>query len=69
MFQIRSYRTTLCLQYSASHIALGAIFLAAVHLDIKPLNSNKSRNAVELSWFKLLESDIDEDSLKSELLM
>lgn len=47
-------------------MALGAIFLAAVQMDIKPMSTNKSRNNVELSWYKLLEPDIDEDSLKSK---
>lgn len=60
-----SYRTTLCLQYDATHIAIGAIFLAAIKLDTKPLNRSKTKNQVERTWYELMETDIEEESLKS----
>jgi hypothetical protein len=60
-----SYRTTLCLQYDATHIAIAAIFLAAIKLDTKPLNRSKAKNQVERTWYELLETDIEEEALKS----
>lgn len=60
-----SYRTTLCLQYDATHIAIGAIFLAAIKLDTKPLNRSKTKNQVERTWYELMETDIEEEALKS----
>lgn len=56
----------MCLQFSATHIAVGAIFLATIQLNMKPLNPNKFRNSIEHSWFELLECDIDEEILKSK---
>ena len=61
-----SYRTTLCLQYDPSQIAIAAILLAATLLDDKPLNISKSRTAVENSWYRLLETDVDDADLKSK---
>ena len=63
-----SFRTTLCLQYTSSQIAMAAIFLATIQLNVKPLNPSKFRNSVEHSWFELLEPDIDDDILKSKYL-
>ena len=63
---VGSYRTTLCLQYTPSQIALAAIFLASIQLSVKPLVPSKHRG-VEQSWYELLEPEIDEDSLKSKL--
>lgn len=65
LIHLYSYRTTLCLQYDATHIAIAAIFLAAIKLDTKPLNRSKAKNQVERTWYELLETDIEEEALKS----
>ena len=62
-----SFRTTVCLQYPSLQIAVAAIFLATIQLNVKPLNPSKFRNSEEHSWFELLEADIDEEVLKKEL--
>jgi hypothetical protein len=42
-----------------------AIFLVTtLHLDLKPININQ-RSTIEHSWYELIETDIDEDTLKS----
>jgi hypothetical protein len=72
VFRSSSYRTTLCLQYHPQQVALGAIFLATLHLALSPVSASK-RQTVERSWFELLQSQegdlpsldngIDEQSL------
>jgi hypothetical protein len=56
-----SYRTTLCLQYPPEQIGIGAIFTAAMYMGLQPLTI---RNR-ESTWYELLETDIDENSLKN----
>jgi hypothetical protein len=56
------------LQYDATHIAIAAIFLAAIKLDTKPLNRSKAKNQVERTWYELLETDIEEEALKGTYL-
>jgi hypothetical protein len=60
-----SYRTTLCLQHSPEHIGIGAIFLATLYMSLQPLNA-RSKDA---TWFEILDSDIEEEDLKSKLLV
>ena len=59
-----SYRTNLCLQYRVDLIAHAAIFLATLHLDVKPEIKQSSRTHVQPSWIDLLETPADEDILK-----
>jgi hypothetical protein len=59
-----SYRTNLCLQYRADLIAHAAIFLATLHLDVKPEIKQSSRTHVQPSWIDLLETPADEDMLR-----
>jgi hypothetical protein len=61
-----SYRTALCIEQPPSVIASGALFLAALQLGIRPVNPNP-RSTVELTWFALLETDIEFDVLQSKL--
>jgi hypothetical protein len=58
-----SYRTTLCVQYPPAAIGVGAIFLAALFMSLQPINIKHL--SLESTWYELLESDIDEDTLKS----
>lgn len=51
-----SYRTTLCLQFSSMQIAISAIFLVAIMMNVTPVNE-RSREA---TWLDLLESDVEE---------
>jgi acyl-CoA synthetase (AMP-forming)/AMP-acid ligase II len=60
-----SYRTALCIEQPPSVIASGALFLAALQLGIRPVNPNP-RSTVELTWFALLETDIEFDVLQSK---
>jgi hypothetical protein len=64
-FYRNSYRTTLCLQYPPEQIGIGAIFTAAMYMGLQPLTI---RNR-ESTWYELLETDIDENSLKSKFLI
>jgi hypothetical protein len=60
-----SFRTSLCLQFNPNQIALGAVFLATLYMNLAPVNTY-IRNTAEKTWFELLEPDIDEEALKSE---
>lgn len=57
-----SYRADVCLKFTPQQIALGAIFLATLHLDLKPSAkpTNQRSAAPELTWFKLIEAEINE---------
>jgi cyclin T len=59
-----SFRTSLCLQFNPNQIALGAVFLATLYMNLAPVNTY-IRNTAEKTWFELLEPDIDEEALKS----
>lgn len=61
-----SFYTTLCLQYQSSHIAMGAIFVAALHLSLQPVKHPRS-STEEPSWLTLLDESMDSDVLKSGL--
>lgn len=54
--------------YPASKIALGAIFLASLQLDIAPILSRQHQSqqihSIGLSWFQLIRKDIDAEALK-----
>ena len=63
--QYFSYRTTLCIEHPPSVIALGALFLAALQLGIRPANPNP-KSTVEHTWFALLGTDIEFEVLQSE---
>ena len=63
--QYSSYRTTLCIEHPPSVIALGALFLAALQLGIRPANPNP-KSTVEHTWFALLGTDIEFEVLQSE---
>lgn len=58
------YRTDLCLQYRPDIIAHAAIFLATVHLDVKPEIKQTSRSNVQPSWIDLLETPADDNTVK-----
>lgn len=47
-------------------MALGALFLAALQMGIRPVNPNP-KSTVELTWFALLEAEIEFDVLQSKL--
>lgn len=59
-----SYRTNLCLQFRPDLIAHASIYLAALHLDVKPEVKQSSRTHVQPSWIDLLETPADEDTLR-----
>eukprot|EP00341_Mesodinium_pulex_P010513 CAMPEP_0116894040 /NCGR_PEP_ID=MMETSP0467-20121206/3910_1 /TAXON_ID=283647 /ORGANISM="Mesodinium pulex, Strain SPMC105" /LENGTH=192 /DNA_ID=CAMNT_0004564065 /DNA_START=417 /DNA_END=991 /DNA_ORIENTATION=+ len=63
-----SIGTTLSVLYPASKIALGAIFLASLQLDIAPILSRQHQSqqihSIGLSWFQLIRKDIDAEALK-----
>ena len=59
-----SYRTTLCLEQRATVIAACALFLTALHLDVKPVPTPNS--TVERTWFELLDPYVDPSTLQSE---
>jgi hypothetical protein len=64
-FTFCSNGTLLSLLYSASKIALGAIFLATLQLNISPIQPRSQQHSgVGLSWFSVIREDIDVDSLK-----
>ena len=59
-----SYRTDLCLQYRPDLIAHAAIYLATLHLDVKPEVKQTSRTHVQPNWIDLIETPADEDTLR-----
>lgn len=63
-----SYRTTLCIEQHPSVVALGVLFLTALQLGIRPVNTNP-RSTVEYTWYALLEADIEFDLLQSKSIL
>lgn len=59
-----SFKTSLCVQYSPDLITVSSLFLAALHLDLKPTNLSMKANAFETTWYDLLNADIEEESLR-----
>jgi hypothetical protein len=58
-----SYRSTFCLEYTPSEIAIAVLYLATIALSVRPVNPN-SRSLVEVTWVSLLDKDIREYRLR-----
>ncbi len=55
-----TYRTTLCLQYLPSQIAMAVFYIASIQLSIKPATHSSNRSGShDKTWLDLLEQDID----------
>ena len=63
MIVLYSYRTPACLLFSPHHIALSAFFLSTIQLSLTPVNSSQ-RSLGSQTWFDLLETEIDDFTLK-----
>ena len=61
-YNIRSFRTTLCLQYPPDKIGIGAIFLGTLFLSLEPLPARGPQQ----TWLELLGADLEEDELKGK---
>ncbi len=62
-----SYRSSLCLQFTAMEIGMSLLFLATLQVGIKPTApSSSARMAGEVTWSQLLSKEVEEDIIRSE---
>ncbi|RYH13975.1 hypothetical protein EON65_34410, partial [archaeon] len=64
-----SFRSTLCLRYSALEIGTAMLFLATIQQGIKPTSpsTHRMQNA-EVTWLELLTKDVEEEAIRGKLI-
>lgn len=62
-----SFRSTLCLRYSALEIGTAMLFLATIQQGIKPTPPSSHRmQSAEVTWLELLTKDVEEEAIRGE---